>query len=153
MWRTLGQLGKTMGKPPLWKVFDKEIHAICAFFAGTCFWFITVREQTMERQKHQGRTRVESFFFFSSPQDTLGTFLGEKNWEPSQHQHLQLLISQILFGVYRTGLLIKQGWCTENIQKNQVSRVDFYLGGVGFAFARWVWHKFLPRRSSWAGFA
>ena len=36
-WRTLGQLGKTMGKPPFWKVFDKEIHDMCAFFAGTCF--------------------------------------------------------------------------------------------------------------------
>ena len=36
-WRTLGQLGKTMGKPPFWKVFDKKYMLFVHFLPEPVF--------------------------------------------------------------------------------------------------------------------
>ena len=156
-WKNVANLrtiGKNHGKTTLVESFWQRNTCYLCIFCRNLFLIHycqgTNHGKTKAPGAHQGRILL---IFFQALKTHWAHFWVEKNWEPSQHQHLQLLISQILFAVYRTGLLIKQGWCTENIQKNQVNRVDFYLGGVGFAFARWVWHKFLPRRSSWAGFA
>ena len=133
-WRTLGQVGKTMGKPPFWQRNTWYLCIFCRNLFLIHYCQGTNHGKTKTPGAHQAR--IPLIFFNWIALKTHWAHFWLKKWEPSQHQHLQLLISQILFGVYRTGLLIKQGWCTENIQKNQVSRVDFYLGGVGFAFAR-----------------